>query len=125
MFEVGRDWKVFSNGVVDKEFEVIIATNIQLYMTNQTTLEEDEVHKQIYGWSENGSDEGSLLVEKLQIDGGRSIVDYESRACIFGRNANFLELGKQKMTTIGDNLIVLKFCARFNLSTRVHIVKGL
>jgi hypothetical protein len=58
----------------------------------------------------------------LQVDGGRSIVDYESRTHIFGRSENFLELGKQKMTIIGDNLIVLKFCARLNLSIRVHIV---
>jgi len=38
---------------------------------------------------------------------------------------NFLELGKQKMKIVGDDLIVPKFCARLNLSTRVHIVKGL
>jgi len=28
MFGVGRDWRIFSNGVVDKEFEAIIASNI-------------------------------------------------------------------------------------------------
>jgi hypothetical protein len=38
---------------------------------------------------------------------------------------SFLELGKQKMKIVGDDLIVPKFCARLNLSTRVHIVKGL
>jgi hypothetical protein len=38
---------------------------------------------------------------------------------------NFLELGKQKMKTIGNDFIVSKFCARLNLSSRVYIVKGL
>ncbi len=38
---------------------------------------------------------------------------------------SFLEPGKQKMKTVGDDLIVPKFCARLNLSTGVHIVKGL
>ncbi len=37
---------------------------------------------------------------------------------------SFLELGKRKMKIIGDDLIVPKFCARLNLSTGVHIVKG-
>ncbi len=38
---------------------------------------------------------------------------------------SFLELGKQKMKIVGDDLRVPKFCARLNLSTEVHIVKGL
>jgi hypothetical protein len=38
---------------------------------------------------------------------------------------NFLELGKQRMKIVWNDLIVPKFCARFNLSTGVHIVKGL
>ncbi len=38
---------------------------------------------------------------------------------------SFLEPGKQKMKTVEDDLIVPKFCARLNLSTGVHIVKGL
>jgi hypothetical protein len=66
--------------------ETIIASNIHLSATNQGTSKEDETHKQKYGWSENGSDEGSLLVEMLQADGRRSIVDYESKICIFGRS---------------------------------------
>jgi hypothetical protein len=38
---------------------------------------------------------------------------------------SFLEPGKQKLKTVGNDLIVLKFCARLNLSTGVHIVRGL
>jgi len=60
MSEVGRDRRVFSNGIVDKKFEAIIDLNIQLSMIDQRTLKEDEAHKRIYGWNENGSDEGSL-----------------------------------------------------------------
>jgi hypothetical protein len=86
MSKVGKDWRVFSHGVVNKKFEAITASNIQLSTTNQRKSKEDEVHKRIYGWSENGSDEGSLLAKILQVKGGRSIVDYESRAHIFGRS---------------------------------------
>jgi hypothetical protein len=71
MSKVGKDWRVFSHGVVDKKYEVIIASNIQLYVIDQRTSKDDE---------------GSLLVEILQIDGGRSVANYESRACIFGRS---------------------------------------
>jgi hypothetical protein len=83
----GRDWRVFSHGVADKKSEAITASNIQLSATDQGTSEEDEAHKQKYGWSESESDEGSLLAEILQADGGRSAADYESRAHIFGRSA--------------------------------------
>jgi len=38
---------------------------------------------------------------------------------------SFLELGKQKMKTIKDDLIVPKFYARLDLSIRMHILKGL
>jgi hypothetical protein len=38
---------------------------------------------------------------------------------------SFLELGKQKMKIVGNDFIVPKFCARFNLLTIMHIVKGL
>jgi hypothetical protein len=75
--------------------------------------------------SENGGHEGSLLAEILQVEGGRSIVDYESRVCIFGRSAKLFGTKKQKMKAIGDDFIVPKFCARLNLSIRMHIVKGL
>ncbi|KAH9553191.1 hypothetical protein CY35_09G105600 [Sphagnum magellanicum] len=86
---VSRDWRVFSHGVADKKSEAITASNIQLSGTDQGTSEEDEAHKRKYGWSESesGSDEGSLLAEIRQADGGRSVADYESRACIFGRSA--------------------------------------
>ncbi len=84
---VGRDWRVFSHGVADKKSEAITASNIKLSATDQGTPEEDEAHKQKYGWSESESDEGSLLAEILQADGGRSVADYESRARIFGRSA--------------------------------------
>ncbi len=87
MFRVGRDQRVLSRRVEDKKFETIIASNIQLFTIDQRSLKEDEAHKQIYGWNENGSDEGSLLLEILQAYGGRSVVDYESRVRIFGRNA--------------------------------------
>jgi hypothetical protein len=43
--------------------EAIIASNIHLSATNQGTSKEDETHKQKYGWSENGNDEGSLLAK--------------------------------------------------------------
>ncbi len=65
MSEVGRDQKVFSHGIVDKKFEAITISNIQLSAIDERTLEEDEVDKWIYGSSENGSDEDSLLVEIL------------------------------------------------------------
>ncbi len=94
--KVGRDWRVFSHGIVDKKFEAIIASNIQLFATDQGTSEEDEVDKWIYGWSENGSDEGSLLVEILQIDGRRPITDYESRAHTFGRSVELFGARKTK-----------------------------
>jgi hypothetical protein len=71
MSKIGKDWRVFSHGVVDKKYEVIIASNIQLYVIDQRTSKDDE---------------GSLLVEILQIDGGRSVANYESRACIFARS---------------------------------------
>jgi hypothetical protein len=83
----GRDWRVFSHGVADKKSEAITASNIQLSATDQGTSEEDEAHKQKYGWSESESDESSLLAEILQADGGKSAADYESRARIFGRSA--------------------------------------
>ncbi len=83
----GRDWRVFSHGVADKKSEALTASNIKLSETDQGTPEEDEAHKQKYGWSESESDEGSLLAEILQADGGRSAADYESRARIFGRSA--------------------------------------
>jgi len=67
MFRVGRDWRVFSHGIVDKKSEVITTSNIQLSTIDQGTSKEDEVHKQIYGWSENVSDEGSLLAKILQV----------------------------------------------------------
>ncbi len=87
---------VFSHGVANKNFEVITTSNIQLSVTNQGTLEEDEAHKWIYGWGENGSDEGSLLVEILQVDGGRLVDDYESKAHIFGRSAKLFGARKTK-----------------------------
>jgi len=87
---------VFSHGVANKIFEVITTSNIQLSVTNQGTLEEDEAHKWIYGWGENGSDEGSLLVEILQVDGGRLVDDYESKAHIFGRSAKLFGARKTK-----------------------------
>ncbi len=118
----GRDWRAFSHGVADKK--AITASNIKLSATDQGTSEE-EAHKRKYGWSEIGSDEGSLLAEILQAVGERSATDYESRAPIYGRVQSFLEPGKQKMRTVGDDLIVPKFCGRLNLSTGVHIVKGL
>jgi hypothetical protein len=37
MSKIGRDWKVFSHGVVDMKSEVIIAWNIHLSTTNQRT----------------------------------------------------------------------------------------
>jgi hypothetical protein len=49
---------------------------IQLSATNQRTLKENEVHKRIYGWSENGNDEGSLLAKILQADGGRLVANH-------------------------------------------------
>ncbi len=58
----------------------------------QRTLEEDDVHKQIYGWSENGSDEGSLLA----VEGRSLVATYESRACIFGRSAKLFGAKKIK-----------------------------
>jgi len=87
---------VFSHGVADKKFEVITASNIQLSTTDQGTSEEDEAHKRIYGWGENGSDEGSLLVEILQVDGGRLVLNYESKAHIFGRSAKLFGARKTK-----------------------------
>jgi hypothetical protein len=94
MFKVGKDWKVFCHGVVDKKFETIIASNIQLFTIDQWTSKEDEAHKWIYGWNENGSDEGSLLAEILQVDGGRLSIDYESRAHIFGRSVELFRVRK-------------------------------
>jgi hypothetical protein len=61
----------------------------------------------------------------LQADGGRSVVDYESRAHIFGRNVELFGTRKTENETVRDDLIVPKFCARFNLLIGVHIVKGL
>jgi hypothetical protein len=106
MSKVGRDWRVFSHGVVNKTYEAIIVSNIQLSTTDQRTLVEDEVHKQIYGWNENGSDEGSLLVEILQVDGGRLIIDYESRAHIFGRSAKLF--GARKIENENCTKVVCK-----------------
>jgi hypothetical protein len=94
MSEVGRDWKVFSHGVVDKKFEAIIASNIQLFAIDQKTLEEDEAHKHIDGWNENGSDEGSSLAKILQVDGGRLVIDYGSRAHIFRRSVQLFGIKK-------------------------------
>jgi hypothetical protein len=90
MSKVGRDWRFISHGVANKKYEAIIASNIQLSIIDQRSLEEDETHKQIYGWNENGSDKGSLLVDLLQVDGGRSVANYENRTYIFGRNAKLL-----------------------------------
>jgi hypothetical protein len=45
MFEVGRDWRVFSHGVVDKKFEAIIVSNIHLFAIDQGTSKEDAAHK--------------------------------------------------------------------------------
>ncbi len=45
MSKVGRDWRVFSHGIVDKKFEAIIASNIQLFAIDQGTSKEDEAHK--------------------------------------------------------------------------------
>jgi hypothetical protein len=82
----GGDWRAFSHGVADKKSEAITASNIKLSATDQGTSEE-EAHKRKYGWSESGSDEGSLLAEILQAVGGRSATDYQSRALIYGRSA--------------------------------------
>jgi hypothetical protein len=65
------------------------ASNIQLSTTDQRNLKEDEAHKKIYGWNENESDEGYLLAKILQVERGRSIANYESRAHIFGRSVGF------------------------------------
>jgi hypothetical protein len=40
MSRVGRNWKVFSHGVVDKKSKVIIVSNMQLPTIDQGTLEE-------------------------------------------------------------------------------------
>jgi hypothetical protein len=96
MSRVGKDWRVFCHGVADKKFEATAASNIQLSTINQGTSKKDEAHKWIYGWSENGSDEGSLLAEILQVDGGRLVVDYESKAHIFGRSAKLFGARKTK-----------------------------
>jgi hypothetical protein len=80
----------------NKKFEAIFASNIQLFAIDQGTSKEDGVHKHIYGWSENGSDEGSLLVKILQVDGGRLIANYESIAHIFGRSAKIFGARKIK-----------------------------
>jgi hypothetical protein len=42
MSKIGKDWRVFSHGVVDKKYEVIIASNIQLYVIDQRTSKDDE-----------------------------------------------------------------------------------
>ncbi len=89
MFGIGRNWKVISHGVANKKSEAIITSNIQLFAIDQRTWNENEVYKYIYGWNEDGSDEGSLLAEMLQVDGRRLVVNYESRAHIFGRSAKF------------------------------------
>jgi len=61
----------------------------------------------------------------LQADGRRLVVDYESKAHIFGRNVKLFGIRKIENEIVGDDFIVPKFCARFNILTRVHIVKGL
>jgi len=57
-------------------------------------------------------EEGQLLIMKAKL---ASLEETQT----------FLELRKQKMKTIGDDFIVPNICARLNLSTKVHIVKGL
>jgi hypothetical protein len=57
-------------------------------------------------------EEGQLMIMKVEFTSLEGV-------------ENFLELRKQKMKIVGDDFIVPKFCARLNLLTRVHIVKGL
>ncbi len=125
MFRVGRDQRVFSHGFADEKSEAITTSNIQLFAIDQRSLKENEIHKWIYGWNENGSDEGFLHAKYYkQMEEGQLLIMKAKLASLEGMHS-FLELGKQKMKTIGDDLMVPKFCARLNLSTGVHIVKGL
>jgi hypothetical protein len=57
-------------------------------------------------------EEGQLLIMKVELASLEGV-------------KSFLELGKLKMKIVGDDFIVPKFYARLNLSTRMHIVKGL